>query len=94
LAAGLAKVIENQEKILKNQGKMIPPPKRKRKKSLTNASGWTAVKAEEKAEFLEMFERGLSVTEIANATGRTTSTVSNWLHKLGAGDEATETQGE
>ena len=88
----LSVLVKGQEQLLKNQSKYIPLPKKKRRKALTQGSGWTNVKAEEKAQFLEMFERGLSVTDIANSTGRSTGTVSNHLRALGVDSEATKTK--
>jgi len=90
----LAALINGQEQLLKNQAKYIPLQRKKRKKSLTNATGWTTVKAAEKAQFLEMFNRGLSVTDIANQTGRSTGTVSNHLRAMGADNETTNTKSE
>jgi len=89
----LLEVLTNQEQIIKNQQQFIPPTKRKRKKALSNASGWHVVSEEEKVTFMEMYDLGESMTDIAVATKRTSSTVSNWIRKLlKARDEETITK--
>ena len=40
------------------------------------------VSEEEKVTFMEMYDLGESITDIAVATKRTSSTVSNWIRKL------------
>ena len=89
----LLEVLTNQEQIIKNQQQYISPTKRKRKKALSNASGWHVVSEEEKVTFMEMYDLGESITDIAVATKRTSSTVSNWIRKLlKARDEETITK--
>jgi len=77
----LALAISNQEQLLRNQSKYIPLPKRKRKKQLTNATGWTKVQPDEIITFMEMYDNGDSITEIASATKRGASTVSIYINK-------------
>jgi hypothetical protein len=81
LGAGIMRIIKNQEEILANQNKK--PKRKKRSKPLTHAGGWKSVTKEEAQSFKEMYDRGLSITEITVSSGRAPSTISKWLRKLG-----------
>lgn len=57
-------------------------PKRKNKKPISAKASFKQVSEEEKAQFLEMYERGLSVLEMSTQTGRSGSCISGWIKKL------------
>ena len=61
--------------------------KKPRKKALRKAQGWKNVSPEEAQGFVDDYNAGLSILEIANQAGRSSSTVGNWIHKLTDGDE-------
>lgn len=71
---------------IKNKG-IVKKVKKPRKKSLRKASGWTKVTPEEAQSFVDDYAKGLSILEIANLSGRSSSTVGNWIHKLTDGVE-------
>ena len=86
--------VKNQVQILKNQQAFIKPKERKkRSKPLTSASGWKFVSEDEKIMFVEMYDSGKAIVDIANATGRTSSTVTRWVNKtLKERDETAKTK--
>jgi len=71
--------IENQEQLLRNQQKYIPLPRKKRREPLTKATGWTKVQPDEIITFMEMYDAGESITDIAAHTKRGGSTVSKYI---------------
>ncbi len=89
IAQGFVNVIQNQEKLLEGQKQYIPLKRRKRKKALTQATGYTSISDAERASFLEMYNRGLSMTDISVATGRSSSAISNYIRSQVEGKNET-----
>ena len=57
-------------------------PKRKNHKPITSRRGGTRVTEDEKAMFLELYDKKMGLVEMSIATGRSASCISNWIKKL------------
>lgn len=78
----MEKELGKKDTIIKNLEKRAKP-KRARRKPLTQKAGYTKITPEEERGFKEMYDRGLSILEIATQTGRSSSSISNHLRSMG-----------
>ncbi len=75
--------IRNRSAIFKDKNPTVEVIK-KRKKGRTpirKREATPKVSKEEKAEFIRLFDQGLSYTEISGMTGRSASAISNYIYK-------------
>ncbi len=79
LKDGISALLDGQTQILQNHKQFMQRPKRARRKSLRNTKGYTKISDEEKAQFMEMYNRGCSFLEISVATNRSSSAIGNYV---------------
>ena len=68
----------------------VPKVRKHKRKALRTSKGWTMISQEEKAEFMTLYNQGLTMMEISQSTGRSVSAISRYLHGKLDGTEPIE----
>ena len=90
--------MQNKAAIQKEKGetkiieviKEVPQVRKHKRKALRTSKGWTMISQEEKLEFMNLYNQGLTMMEISQSTGRSVSAISRYLHGKLDGTEPTE----
>ena len=70
--------------------KEVPKVRKHKRKALRSSKGWTMITQEEKLEFMNLYNQGLTMMEISQSTGRSVSAISRYLHNKLDGTTPTE----